>query len=134
MEAWDGGGSHNHPAFGSVGQWFYQGLGGIRLDPSAPGFKHILIKPAAVGDLTWVKSSHNSIRGLIRSEWTRKDGTFTLTVEIPANTTATVHVPADDASKITEGGKLISPKEVIDGKALFEIGSGTYTFTAPLKQ
>ena len=45
-----------------------------------------------------------------------------------------MHVPTDDASKITEGGKPISPKEVIDGKALFEIGSGTYTFIAPMKQ
>ena len=57
-EAWDGGGSRNHPALGCIDAWLYQALGGIRLDPNVPAFKHIVIKPAVVGDLTWVKCSY----------------------------------------------------------------------------
>ena len=124
--------SFAHYSFGAVYQWMFETIGGI--STVGPAYKRIRIAPQPGGKLNWAKVSNNSIRGLIRSEWTRKDGTFILTVEIPANTTATVHVPTDDASKITEGGKPISPKQVIDGKALFEIGSGSYTFIAPMKQ
>ena len=54
-EQWNGYWSQIHSCFTSPGGWFYQGLAGIRPDADAPGFKKIIIKPAVVGDLTWVK-------------------------------------------------------------------------------
>ena len=66
-EAWDGAGSRNHPALGCIDAWLYQALGGIRLDPAVPAFKHFVIKPAVVGDLTWVKCSYRSMHGNDRS-------------------------------------------------------------------
>ena len=38
----------------------YQGLAGIQADPAAPGFKNVIIRPAIVGDVTWVKAHHES--------------------------------------------------------------------------
>ena len=92
-EQWNGHASQIHSCFASPGSWFYQGLAGIRPDESGPGFKKILIKPAVVGDLTWVKCGYDSIHGRIVSNWKRDGGKLTMDVTIPINTTATVSCP-----------------------------------------
>ena len=79
---------------GNLDAWFYKTLGGIR--PAAPGFKQIIIKPAIVGDLAWVKCFHESAYGRIVSNWKRSGNKLTMDVTIPANTTAIVHVPGQD--------------------------------------
>jgi alpha-L-rhamnosidase len=76
---------------GNVDAWFYQTLAGIR--PAAPGFKKILIQPAIVGDLTWVKARFDSPCGRILSQWKRHGAKLDMDITIPANTTATVVVP-----------------------------------------
>ena len=140
-EAWDGNlanGSRNHPALGSAGIWLYQGLAGIR--PAAPGFKQIIIKPAVVGKLAWAKASHHSMYGMIRSAWRRDGDRFTLDVSIPANTTATVFVPAADAAAVSEGGKPAAQAEGVaflrmdGGAAVFAVASGSYTFRSLLSK
>ncbi|RYG33625.1 alpha-rhamnosidase [bacterium] len=128
-EQWNGTDSQNHIMFGEIAAWFYKALAGIKPDPAAPGFKHILIAPQPVGDLTWAKSSHESPRGIIKSHWTKEKGVFTLDVTIPANTTATVTLPATQSSTIQLGGKAATPKSRTEGQAAFEIGSGSYRFT-----
>ena len=135
-EQWNGYYSHIHSCFTSPGGWFYQGLGGIRPDETEPGFKKIMIKPAIVGDLDWVKTSYNSIHGKIVSNWTRKGETLTMEVVVPPNTTATVYVPATNIEDVTESGKKISEaegvtfKQMENGKAVFEVESGSYQFTS----
>ena len=139
-EEWNGGGSRNHIMFGDISAWFYKALAGINLDPAAPAFRHIIIKPNVVGDLTSAKASYDSVRGRIVSDWRiDKDG-FRLAVTIPANTTATVYLPAIDPSKITEGKQPAASAEgvkflrVEDDRALFEVGSGTYEFRFPMSK
>jgi alpha-L-rhamnosidase len=138
-EAWNGEASRNHPTLGCIGFWFYQGLAGIRPDFSAPGFKKIMIRPAVVGDLTWVKGRYDSIHGPILSEWKREGGQLTLNLTIPANTTATVFVPAKDAASVTESGKAAGQTEGVqfvrmdDSAAVYAIGSGTYRFQSVLQ-
>ena len=91
-------------------------------DPEQPGFKHIIMKPHPVGDLTHVKASHRSPYGKIESKW-RKDGEkFIWEIEIPANTTATVTLPKGKLGKMTEGGKPV-PQTIT-------IGSGEYRFVS----
>jgi alpha-L-rhamnosidase len=130
--------SRDHPAFGSIGSWYYQSLAGIQPDPESPGFRKIIIKPEVVGDLTWVKGSYNSIHGEIMSSW-KKDGTkFTLDISIPVNTTARVYIPADGPDLITEGDKAISQVPQIHflgnykGRYIYEVGSGNYHFASEL--
>ena len=63
---------------------------------------------------------------------------FIMDIRVPAGCTATVHVPAVNASKVRESNK--KPKhlpEVIfereqDGYAIFKVGSGTYQFVSRL--
>ena len=119
---------------GDLNIWLHEYLGGIRSDPEAPGFKKIIIKPEIVGDLAWVKDSYDSIHGRISSEWQPFAGQFDLRVTIPANTTATVYLPAKDIKSVTEGGKPVAQAEGVqflrqeNDRAILRVGSGNYVF------
>lgn len=106
--------------------WLYENLAGIKTDPARPGFKHILMRPTPVGDLTFVKATHNSPYGLISSEWHRQHKKFDWQIEIPANTTATVYVPAKNIQVVSV--QNARPLRFEDGHAIFELGSGKYHF------
>jgi alpha-L-rhamnosidase len=151
--------SQNHFMLGQIIEWFYHDLAGIGPDPTGPGFKKIIIKPQPVGEITFVKASYNSIRGQIISDWKRTDNSFILKVTIPANTTATVFIPARHPpvasfgeakrqgetrgqagpdAKVTESG---TPAQESPGVkflryendcAVYEIGSGEYEFESRL--
>jgi alpha-L-rhamnosidase len=139
-EKWngDGGTTHIHSCFTSLDSWFYQGLAGIRPDDSGAGFKKIIIKPAIVGDLTWVKGSYNSIHGEIVSNWTKNEMELTMEVTIPPNTTATVYVPAKSATEVTESGRPASQARGMkflgmkDSAAVYSVGSGAYRLQSAL--
>jgi len=126
-EDWRGGGSQNHIMFGDIGAWFYQALAGINPDPAKPGFKHIIIHPRPVVDLKWVRAWHKSPYGVIRSSWKRVGGRFALDIEIPANTTATVYVPAAsrEGVSVPPGARF---RRMQDGCAVFEVGAGRFRF------
>lgn len=130
--------SQNHPMFGSVGEWMYQSLAGI--NPVAPGFGKILIKPQPAGDLIWVNSSYQSVNGKIVSNWKRDGDTFTLQVSIPANTTAEIFLPSSPQSVITESGNPVETAAGVkktgykEGYTSFEIGAGDYTFKVLKKE
>ena len=98
--------SYNHYAFGSVFDWVYRNISGIR--KQSAGYQKIMIKPEPDETMTWARSSFKSVYGEIVSDWKKENGTFRLRVRIPCNTYATVIL--------------------LDGK-LHEIGSGTYEFT-----
>ena len=137
-EQWDGYWSQIHSCFTSIGGWFHNGLAGIQPDPAVPGFKHFIIRPAVVGDLTWVKSSHRSIHGMIVSNWRREKDVFRLDVTIPANTMATVYVRTKDVASVTESGRTASNAPGVkllrgeNGYAVFAVESGKYSFAASL--
>ncbi|NLX05480.1 MAG: family 78 glycoside hydrolase catalytic domain [Phycisphaerae bacterium] len=126
--------SFSHWAFGSVGEWVWRELAGINPDESCPGYQHFVIRPRPCGDLRWVKARYDSIRGPIVCEWRIVDGRFELEVEVPANTTATVHVPATRPEAVTEGAGPAAKAEGvrfigIDGSAaVFGVESGRYRF------
>ncbi|WP_106829413.1 family 78 glycoside hydrolase catalytic domain [Parabacteroides pacaensis] len=118
--------SHNHPMFGSVGEWLYQSVLGIY--PLLPGFKQFQVKPQPAGDLTWAKGCYKSLYGNIESSWKKDPDSFTLQVTVPVNTTALIYLPCTPQSTITEGGKEVQVKEYKDGYACIETGSGKYSF------
>ena len=72
---------------GNFSAWCYQTLAGINHDPENPGFKHIILRPHPVGDLTSAKASYQSIYGEIISDWKLTDGKFEWKIVIPPNTT-----------------------------------------------
>ncbi len=146
-ERWDGIGpdgafqetsmnSFNHYAFGAIGDWMYRTIGGINVDPSAPGFKHALIAPRPGGGLTSASQTLETPYGRLHSAWTSSPDSLTLEVDVPANTSATITLPGTRAAQVWEGGQPIVPgaglrtiQQVGDAVQL-EVGSGRYAFRA----
>ncbi|MCF7674446.1 MAG: glycoside hydrolase family 78 protein [Akkermansiaceae bacterium] len=139
-EQWDAYWSQIHACYLSPGGWFYQGLAGILPDEAGPGFKQIIIKPAIVGDLTWIKCGYDSVHGKIISNWKRDGDKLTMDVTIPTSTTATVYVPATNAAEVTESGKPtdqvkgVKFQRMEDGAAVYAVDSGGYQFQSTLPE
>lgn len=128
-EAWDGNSSQDHFMLGQIQEWFYHDLAGIQDAPDSPGFKAIVIKPQPVGDITRVNASYDSIRGKITSDWKREDGKFVLKISIPANTTATVFVPAKSTGPVVKGPG-VEFLHMENGCAVYAVASGNYEFAS----
>jgi alpha-L-rhamnosidase len=101
--------SLNHIMFGEIGAWFYKGLGGILPDTSAPGFRHILLRPHIVAGLNSFTATHRSPYGWIRSGWKHVNGHLIYSCTIPPGSSATLML--DDKYKLKR-----------------ELSSGTYYF------
>ena len=135
-EQWNGYWSQIHSCFTSADNWLYQGLAGIQPDPSAPGFKNVIIKPAVAGDITWVKAHHDSPYGRIAVDWKKEAGTLSLKVEVPVNTTATVYVPGNSADQVSLSGKKdykakgVKFLRMEKRFAVYQVCSGRYKFTS----
>jgi alpha-L-rhamnosidase len=130
--------SGNHVMqIGDLGVWFYEYLAGIRADPEHPGFKHAIIRPYPVEGLRFVNASHKSLYGTVRSNWKSENGHFTLEVVVPANTTATVYIPARNGG-VTESGQPADKAKGVqaarneNGMAVYNVESGHYSFASAL--
>jgi hypothetical protein len=124
--------SFNHYAYGAVGSWMYQNIGGIA--PAAAGYKKIRIAPVIGGGLTHGQGSYDSAYGTIATDWSLTGGDLALHVQVPVNTTAEVVIPADSAYAVTEGGALLDGVDGITdvssagGDVTVSVGSGSYDF------
>ncbi|OZB98240.1 family 78 glycoside hydrolase catalytic domain [Paenibacillus sp. XY044] len=140
-ERWDGWTEHNgfqtpsmnsfnHYSLGSVGEWMFRYMAGLEADPEKPGFKHAVIQPHPDGRVTSVQASYDSLYGRHEVRWeVTESGGFLLQVTVPANTTATVHVPGRNV--VSEAS--LTPSYTSGRRtASFQVGSGTWAFTSQL--
>ncbi len=128
--------SFNHYAYGAIGDWMYRTVAGLDTEEDQPGYKKIKIHPHIGGNLTYADASLNTLYGKLASKWKVENGKLWLDVEIPANTTATVYIPAANAATVTENGVALSNvkdiKIVGSDKEYVQValGSGVYHFVA----
>jgi len=133
-EQWNPHMSRIHSCFVSVGAWFYKGLGGIRMDPEAPGFQHFHVRPFFAENISFAKTTFRSMYGNIVSDWSTDRQGLRLRLEIPANSTADVYLPADCIDRVLEAGRPaqlsagVSWLGEADGKMVFRLVSGCYHF------
>ena len=85
--------SINHVFMGDISAWMTNVLAGINHDPENPGFKNVIIRPHFPAGLERAEGEYDSVRGTIRSRWTRDGDNITLTVTVPGATTATIYAP-----------------------------------------
>jgi len=103
------------------------------------GYKHIKIKPHIGGGFTSAAASLQTYYGKLSSGWKVEPGRILMDVEIPANTTATVYLPAINSDVVTESNvplslsKEIKIKGIEDGYLLLQLGSGKYQFVIETK-
>jgi alpha-L-rhamnosidase len=109
--------SLNHIMFGEIGAWLYKGIAGIHPDVKQPGFKNVILAPHFVTGLNEFTATHDGPYGKIISSWARSGNGVTYKVTIPANSTATVQLPA---GKAYLGGKPIAN--------VYQAKAGSYVF------
>ena len=90
--------SFNHYAYGAIGDWMYRKMVGIDTYEDGVGYKHIKIKPHIGGGFTNASASLETYYGKVSNSWKVQDGKTIMDVDIPVNTTATIFLPANDAS------------------------------------
>lgn len=120
-EHWSGEESHNHQMFGTVEEFFFKYLAGIRAPTdknTSRAYKHIRIQPLVPKNLTWAEASLETVYGLISSKWQYQQELFELKVIIPANTTAEICFPylSEEHKRITEGNHTVWRNGKFTGK------------------
>jgi alpha-L-rhamnosidase len=129
--------SNCHPMFGTITEWYYRWLGGIRPDPENPGFKEFILAPSTPEELEYVNCTYHSPFGQIVSNWKKEEqGNYSYEMKIPGGSTATVILPLDRYQKIEikRNQENINP-EKIEGlqSGKFKLDEGDYLITVSLR-
>ena len=128
--------SFNHYAYGAIGDWMYRKMVGLDTYEDGPGYKHIKVQPHIGGGFTNASASLQTYYGKLSNTWKIEIDKILMDVEIPANTTATIYMPAANADAVTESGKALRAISEIkitgmeDGYVVLQLGSGVYHFSA----
>ena len=85
--------SFNHYAYGCVCEWIWETVAGIKSDPAAPGFKHIILAPVPDKRLGYCDAEYKSAAGLIKSCWKYEGDEWIWNFTVPEGSVASVTVP-----------------------------------------
>lgn len=106
-ESWEGNStsdkgiaSLNHYSKGALCEWLIGSLCGIKTTGTP---NHFLIKPIIGGDLTYAKASYQSVYGLLKSGWEKKEDTSSIHIEIPSNCDAEIVLSNGDRHIVGSG-------------------------------
>jgi hypothetical protein len=131
--------SNNHMMLGHLMEWFYSGLGGIRMSPDSPSYEQVIIYPELVGNVTWAETKFSTIHGDFSCNWKIVKNNIIMNIKVPVNCKAIVSIPQTNPQFIFENENLIKQVdqvkiiEVTESRTLCEISSGEYNFRAHLK-
>jgi alpha-L-rhamnosidase len=130
-ERWTLGDSQNHMILLQIEEWFHAGVAGIKQAPGSVAYRELLYKPTPVGDLTHARGHYVTPQGTARSEWRRDaTGITRFEVTVPANTKATVYVPATSAAQtfVATGPGEARWLRYEDGYQVYDVAAGGVTF------
>lgn len=131
----------NHAWTSFPGSHFLKYIVGIQ--PTSGGFATFDVRPA-MGGLTFAEGTVPTIKGPITCRWEKgANGGYMLSVNVPPNTRATIHLPklVTGKTRITESGSPLWPVDPAaripgilsvkgdDSFVLCETGSGSYSFS-----
>src|SRR5690606_26525560 len=88
--------SFNHYAFGAIADWLHRVVAGLA--PAAPGYRELAIAPHPLPGLDRARTAHETPYGRAEVGWERRGDTIVVDAVVPANTTATVHLPGAEES------------------------------------
>ena len=90
-ENWDGSASRNHYSPGSVCEWLFETVCGIRI----AGENRFIFEPHIGGNLSEAFFSYKSIAGVVACGWKKESGNVRINISVPANTTADIYLPGN---------------------------------------
>lgn len=115
--------SFNHYWLGCVNEWLYTYAAGINLNQ--PGWAEVAYKPYFTEQLGHVEASYESVRGLVKSSWTRlPDGSYEARLSLPVGVRAILDLPENATA---QSGSFTMTK----GKGIAR--SGEHVFLIPKK-
>jgi alpha-L-rhamnosidase len=130
--------SFNHYSFGSVCEWMFQYMAGIKSEGTA--YKNIIIKPDIPKDkIKYVNASVNTMNGKIESSWKLEGEKLVMNIIIPVNTSAEIYIPTSDPGsiKINDSEMKKIPYLEIDkfenNLQEIKVGSGNYNIESTIK-
>jgi len=98
--------SLNHYALGSVCDWLYRVVAGIRAAES--GYRRILVQPTPGPGIDWVNASYDSVMGRISVEWRLTRGQFVVAVAVPDGVPTEIVLPDGSRREVMGGRHTLS--------------------------
>lgn len=117
--------SLNHYAYGSIAEWMYGYMLGLRPDENCPGFRHAIISPKPNWQIKKAEGKVNTVSGEYKVKWViTTDGKLDFDIVIPFNGTATVTLPHASLKDFNIEGAKQTYEDVV-----FELLAGKHKFT-----
>jgi alpha-L-rhamnosidase len=82
-----------------VVEWLFSTMCGINV----AGENRFMIAPRPGGSLNFAEAEYNSVFGMVKSRWEKKDGKICYTVSVPCNCEAEVRLPDGQVKTVGAG-------------------------------
>ncbi len=116
--------SFNHYAYGAIGLWMYEKIGGLSIScgPSKPAYKETVFAPELGGGISYAKVSKETPYGLVQSAWEIEDNTMLWEIIIAPNTKGKIVFPTSKIGSILIGGEALEDFAKRTGAEISECG------------
>ena len=99
--------SRNHFCLGTMAQWLYEDLAGVKTLPDAPGLTRLRLAPRPTASVPWLEFDYQTPRGPLQTRWEVDGGRMVYEFALPPDVTAELVLPGGgsgpDASGQTYG-------------------------------
>ena len=122
--------SFNHYAFGAIEEWMFSYMLGIQPVEDDPAYHSFTLSPRVGGSFSFVRGHYDSVYGRIESAWEiLDDGSVQFDFTVPANTTAELQLPMEDASGVEVVlGAAYAKASDTGAVGCYQLPSGKYRF------
>jgi len=120
--------SNCHPMFGSVSEWYFRWLAGIRPSDENPGFGKFIFSPAFPDGINQAEAVYHTASGDIKVDWNRSaNGKIKLNLTVPKGTVARFKPDwkAQNSWNVTNVNTKYSAK-IKSKTTIFELKEGMY--------
>ena len=122
--------SFNHYAYGAIGQWMYEHVGGLWHDEQNAGFKNTVFAPKLTDKMSFASATKQTPYGKTASFWRRENGMIEWFVKIPPNSTGTLKFPTKNVASIKINNKTLTGYELEnDQPVLKNVKAGDYAIS-----
>lgn len=104
--------SFNHYSLGSIGDWLYGWVAGIRQADDSVAWRRIVIEPVPGGKLRSAAGTQVTPRGVVETQWQVTDETFDLHLRVPPGGEAEVRIPTGDPQGVRLDGEPVAVAEL----------------------
>ncbi|HWT75411.1 MAG TPA: family 78 glycoside hydrolase catalytic domain [Mobilitalea sp.] len=130
--------SLNHYTYGSIVEWMYRNMCGIKPMEEYPGFRRIRLAPQPDIRLRYAKASINTAAGLYESGWSYVDDSLHYTFRIPFNAQAELVLSDVNNTNVVVNGTALEKSELYyyekENNLVIQLKTGSYEISHPLRQ